>query len=160
VVPSGFTQIGTTQSLNEADAVTAYKIALGNESGTLISGMNGFYVELKLLLQFRGNSPITVAAAQDIAQQITDGNPASQTCNASGGAVPLIVFGTYASIVRPVDPRTFSPAADGEHSITAASGGQAVVKYKIYNSSPQDTSIDMDDEGSNNVLQSFFLEVE
>lgn len=159
VVPTGFTQIGTTLSVtDEVDVVTAYKIAIGNESSTSILGMNGYYVEQKILLQFRGDLAINSITVQDVSQQITDGNPAAQVCNASGGAVPLIVIGTYSTFDATVDPRTFSTTADGEISIDGPFNDQ-YIKYKIYNSSPADTTIDMDDENVENSLQSFYLEV-
>ena len=53
-----------------------------------------------------------------------------------------------------------SPAKDGE--IQSDEGGIEFfdnwLAYKIYNSSPADASVDMDDESSENYLSSFFIE--
>ena len=87
------------------------------------------------------------------AGETTDGNPSAQVVGASSGTPPLIVIGAYGT-TGTVDPRTFSTTKDGE--ITADSFN-AYLAYKIYNSSPQDSSIDMDDEGDANILQSCYL---
>lgn len=157
VVPSGFTQIGNTLA-GSAVAVTAYKIADGSESGATISGMSGGLAQHKFLLQFRAEGSISNVAVQDVAQQITNGNPSSQTCNASGGTVPLVVIGTYSSS-GDVSSRTFSPSADAEISQFSGFGISSYVKYKVYNSSPSDTTIDSGDDGDDNTLQSFYLEI-
>lgn len=163
VVPSGFTQIGSTL-VGDILAVTAYKIASGSEGGVSIAGMSdpSDSIEHKFLLQFRAETIINSIAVQDVAQQLTNDNPTSQTCNASGGSVPLVVIGTYSAIGADiVSPRTFSTTEDAEISIVTDDGffiASSYVKYKIYNSSPDDTSIDMDDENFSNTLQSFYLE--
>ena len=160
-VPTGFTSI-TSAISTFVDTLVSYKIADGTEDSSSITGQLGYisYEQVKLMLQFRGSPAISSVTPQDIATQITDGNPTSQTCNAGSGQAPLIVIGSYGSNA-PVDPRTFSTTADGEISDSDfhAYGMSNYLKYKIYNSSPADTTIDMDDEGIENNLISFYLEL-
>lgn len=152
VTPGGFTNIYSTSSASPGHRIAGcYKIADGTE--TTLTGMAGDLAAAKIATIFRGSSAIAAIAIGDIAAESTNGNPASQTCNASGGATPLIVFGSYDS-GGSVDPRTFSPAADAEIAVFTF----FFAKYKIYNSTPQDTTIDMDDEGVANGLASFYME--
>jgi len=94
-----------------------------------------------------------------MASEFTSGNPAAQTVNASGGAPPLIVLGCYVAAINAVNPRTFNPAKDGEIQATAVDGPEDLwLAYKIYNSSPADVAIDMDDEGLFNALVSCYIQ--
>ena len=105
------------------------------------------------LFEFRGNNRIKSFAAQDYAEEGAAGNPAAQVCNASLGAVPLIVLGAYGNESN-VTTSTFSTTADGTLDTV-----ELISKYKIYNSSPADTTIDMDDDGARNMLASCYIEV-
>lgn len=134
--------------------MVSYKIADGTEDSASITGMDGGATDNKILLQFRGDAAISSVTPNVIGTPaVTDGNPGSQTITASGGTPPLILCAFYTSDGA-VDPRTFSAAADGEVSASLS----AYAKYKIYDSSPADHSADMDDEGANNSLASFYLE--
>jgi len=71
----------------------------------------------------------------------------------------LIVLGCYVAAINAVNPRTFNPAKDGEIQATAVDGPEDLwLAYKIYNSSPADVSIDMDDEGLFNALVSCYIQ--
>jgi len=142
--PSGYTQINTDGSAQEMSA----KIADGTEGGTNPSGF-------LLGLVFRGDVPIKTFAAASPNAQITSGNPTAQNVTASSGTPPLVVIGSYWSSGA-VNPRTMSPAKDGEVGFISDLGWLA---YKIYNSSPSDVSVDMDDEGNNNSLMSLYISV-
>ena len=158
-VPSGFTQIDTRSGNYGGGAVNvivtlSYKIAAGTESATTLQGIDHLYDQA--LYIFRGNgtsqiSSVTVGSAQG---QVTTGNPTAQNVAASAGVAPLVVIGSY-NTSGTLDPRTMSPAKDGE--ITPST--QTYLAYKIYNSSPADVSVDMDDEGSLNILQSCYLQI-
>lgn len=152
VVPSGFTSIVNTTSANVRQ-IASYKIADGTEASASLTGMNGDVINAKALYVFRGNVAISAVNVSTPNSEATDGNPASQSVTASGGTPPLIVLGCYGSSGA-VDPRTFSTTKDGEINPSTA----LYLAYKIYNVSPADTSIDMDDEGVNNILQSFYIE--
>jgi hypothetical protein len=160
VVPSGFTNIinsGLASGDDTLRQIASYKIAVGNEGGTSLTGMSAaFALVRKELAVFRGNNPAVSVNISTPGAQISNTNPTAQTVLAGAGAAPLIVFGCYGShSVGGIDPRTFTPAADAE--ITAAS--DAWLAWKIYNASPANVSIDMDDEGLLNTLQSFFVEL-
>ena len=161
VVPSGFTQIVTTgfEPADGARVTTSYKIATGSEGSTSITGMNN-ESEGKCLYVFRGNAPITSVSVSTPNAQGTGGDPTAQSVLAGSGTPPLIVFGVYYCSTtdgqNPLTPRSFSPAKDGEISNTTVQ--QLYLAYKIYNSSPQNTSIDMTDfpPAGINTLQSFY----
>lgn len=155
VVPSGFTQIRSDNDGSSVRMIPSYKIALGTEGGTSITGMAaGSFEDGKALAVFRGNVPISGVSIASSAGQITNGNPTSQNVTAASGVSPLIVIGGYASNAA-VNPRTFTPAKDGEINPDTL----LYLAYKIYNADPADTAIDMDDEGSGNGLQSFYLKL-
>ena len=160
VTPTGFTNIGSA-TLSTTDVISAkYKIATGQENGQSITGVNAASVNRKFLLVFRGSGPLTSVTPADYAGEVTDGDPATQTINASGQTTPLVAIAAYnTAALGTIDPRTFtvggSEASDGELSIGA--GTFSYCKYKIYNSSPADITVDMEDEGTKNGLQSFYI---
>lgn len=158
VTPSGFTNDINFNDGNTARVMLSHKIADGTEGGASVTGMDAPDGESKLTYVFRGNIPISLVSVQDIATEFTTGNPVSQTANASGGTVPLVVLGGYLTSGVAVDPRTFSPAKDGEINVALGGLSDFWLAYKIYNSSPADVSIDMDDEGGNNALCSCYIQ--
>lgn len=158
VTPTGWTNLADSGRLDASSAahrlMVDYKIATGSEDGTTITGMAGSATDRKIVAQFRGNTAIAAISIHDLETEVTANNPSAKTNNAGSGVVPLIAFGNYFANVA-VDPRTFSPAEDGELAVTGSS--IFYVKYKIYNSSPSNHTIDMDDEGTN-VLSSFYIQ--
>lgn len=56
--------------------------------------------------------------------------------------------------INAVDPRSLSPARDSEINLT----NYLCFTYKIYNSSPADVAVDMDDDGCMKGLQSLYLQ--
>ena len=156
VVPTGFTSIfdvGTEIGVIDARRIASYKIAVGTEGGTNITGMNSGEME-KVALVFRGNIPVTSVNVADIATEATSGNPAAQVINASGGAVPLVLVGCVNSLTNLGASDSFSPAADA----VVSTGADTNVYYKVYNSSPADHTLDMGDPGTGNFLGSFYME--
>lgn len=160
VAPSEFTLISSVSvdgglSSDNVRQTVYYKISQGDEGGTSLTGMNGTLSEHIELLIFRiSNKVLTSVTVSTPNEQGTSGNPTLQTVVASGGVAPLIVFGCYGSGITSIAPRTFSPAEDKEIS---ADMSTSWIVYKIYNSSPQDTDVDMDDEDTN-CLQSFYIQ--
>jgi hypothetical protein len=155
-VPSGFSTV-TNDTLVAGVGfgsrnIASIKIATGVEASASLTGMTGTNVIRKALYVFRGDVAITSAMALDAASEYTDGDPASQTVNASGGTPPLVVIGCYRS-ADVLDPRSFSPAKDGEINPTTT----LYLAYKIYNASPQDVTIDMEDEIEGSGLASFYV---
>ena len=126
----------------------AYKISDGTETSLSDPG---------ILIVFRGNTSISTVADFDGDFENTAGNPSSQTITSGSGIAPLLVLGAFLSDGT-VNPRTFSPAKDGEVNGTTGVG-DSWLAYKIYNSSPSDVTIDMDDEGSDQWLISIYLQL-
>lgn len=157
VVPTGFTSISNrTFSSGSAfqRAIFSYKIANGSEDSSSITGMDGNLNDQKIMMQFRGSSAIAAVTPSTVNFTSSDTNPTAQNAAASGGVAPLIVLGGYYTTGGTIDPRTMSPAKDGE----ANSSVSQYLAYKIYNSSPADVSVDMDDEGSGNAVHAFYLQ--
>ena len=155
VVPSGFTQIVTYTSTEVRNTVS-YKIAAGTEDGSTITGMNGDVANDKVMLRIVPSAAVATVTVGSLTSQITDADPTAQNCTASAGVVPLVVCGWYTADSNISGAtRTFSPAQDAEVNSSVYS----YVKYKIYNSSPADTSVDLNDTGFNNAISSFYLQV-
>ncbi len=167
-VPSGFSIINNSVGIaGDTRLISSLKIADGSEASASLTGMNAAGAGAnnnKMLYVFRGDVPIQSASVQSVAQQGTAGNPTAQVVSAGSGVAPLIVFGCYStfdasgSIV--VNPRTFSTTKDGEINTNAAGAVNFDnwLAYKIYNSSQANSSIDMDDEGDENYLSSFYIQ--
>ena len=116
--------------------------------------MGGGITHRKALLILRGDIPfasVVGAGAQNGA--LTNGNPSAIVVPASGGTPPLLVIGAYRSSGT-VDPRTFSTTKDGEASFHS---NTMYIAWKLYLASPADSSIDMDDEGNDNCVQGFYV---
>jgi hypothetical protein len=156
VVPTGWTGI-ITESGSITRARISRKILAAGEPGSSITGMNGLSSDDKVMLVFRNTSAITAVSAEDWAVEITTGNPASQTVNASGQTAPLIVFGMAFISGGTGAFSTQSPSFDA--TITGADE-DILLGYKIYESSPANHTVDMNDLGNINVLASGFLEVQ
>lgn len=153
VIPTDFVEIDDANNGSSARQVVSYKIADGSEASASLTGMDGS-VDRKALYVFRGDKAITAVNVSTPNSEQTSGNPASQSVLASAGAAPLIVFGCYGVSSGSVDPRTFTPTKDGEIN----EGTNFYLAYRIDNSAGQDTTVDMDDEGDVNILQSFYIE--
>jgi hypothetical protein len=153
VVPTGWTGI-----IGDFDGVVtwrlriSYKILAPGDEGDSITGLSSANSD-KIMFVFRGGTSITAVSAEDWVSDITSDNPASQTVNASGQTVPLIVFGMSGVSINDPAFSTESPAFDD-----TVTQGDLLAGYKIYNSSPADHTIDMNDV-SVNLLASGFLEL-
>ena len=71
---------------------------------------------------------------------------------ASNGDVPLVVIASYAT-TGSIQGVLFNPSEDDEIAI----GLSFSVRYKIFNASPSDVSVDLG--RASGTLQSFYLEV-
>lgn len=149
-----FTKIGTA-SFSPRRLSLSYKIATGSEASTAIgSAQDGTSSDRHILAVFRASAPITSVVVNSVFEQGTNADPSPQNVTSASGDVPLVVLGAYAA-ASAISPRGFSPAEDGEFSPDTNS----YLKYKIYNSSPADVTVDMEDE-IQNYLISAYLEVE
>lgn len=151
VIPSGYTAITTfdyNYTITYLRTAVSYKIANGSETGS-VTGMNATS-NAKAMLVFRGSSAISSITSVPIGTNITSLDPASINVTASGGTPPLIVFGYFRGESSPTV--TFSPTQDGS---VASVYTQA--RYKIYNASPADTTVDINDTGNINFDCGFYL---
>jgi hypothetical protein len=158
-VPTNFLQIATASLGGSASTRTTVsaKIATGTEASTAITGMSGTGGAAKALAVFRCDSIITSGIVGDIGSEATSGDPAAQVITASLGTPPLVVLGFYSSFTA-IDPRSMTPAKDGEIQATGNSI-DSYIAWKTYNAAPEDVTIDMDDEGLDNILISCFIQV-
>lgn len=148
-----WTEIYNVNSSSHADGLRYY-LADGTESGPVQIGSTPSSTRQALSV-FRGNVPITGVNVQDVQGSTLDtGDPAPKTILSGAGLAPLIVLGGYGSSNGTVvDPRSMSPAKDGEHGVD-----NNWVAWKIFNSAPSDVTIDMEDEGTN-MLGGCYLEL-
>lgn len=167
VTPSGWTNAVTSTTATGIRGSLLYKLADGTEGGTVITGMagNGGGAAAKVFMGFRGDNPAVSLTVGGTNAQGTGNNPTAQTVAASGQATPLVILGLYTAqdgVANFVNPRTFtvggSPAKDGELEAVGDStfNHDLWLAYKIYNASPADASIDMDDENFQ-VLMSCYI---
>ncbi|MGD9878917.1 MAG: hypothetical protein AB7F22_07840 [Reyranella sp.] len=163
-VPTDFTGILNSDDVSATSLrlQTSYKIAVGTEGGTTITGMTsgGTPVSRKVAVVFRDSiGPITavnVVTAGGV-HQSTGSNPAGGTIPSASGAAPLIVCGAFTAS-NIVSPANFSPS-DEVISNNVGANANVVFAYKMYDASPADVAMDSDDEGATNILQGFYIEL-
>lgn len=152
--PSGFTEI-TSIAGGDFSVMASYKIAAANETN-LTGRVPGEGYAPKVLAVLRGSAPISSATAAGVQKSgPTNSNPASISVTASGGTAPLLVLGFYAS-EGVINPRTFSPSKDSE---VGHGNSDGYIAWRFDLASGQDTTIDMDDEGSGNSLIGCYLQL-
>lgn len=155
VIPTGFTSIVDFTVGSVRKGIASYKIANGSEASASLTGMNGNTTNDKALYVVQGNQAIASATPTDVGSEGTTGNPVAQTVTSGSGAAPLIVFGCYGSSGI-IDPRTFTVGGVGAKDGEINPDTDLYLAYKIYNSSPADVVVDMDDEGTN-IMASFYI---
>ena len=159
VTPPGWTTVANAgASGDEGRIMLSWKIADGSEASAIITGMNAPNANLKAIYVFRGDAPATTVQVKDVNAQVSfSGNPAAQVKNVAAETAPLVVIGAYGtdpSASTALNPRSFTPGPkDGEVNPSTFH----YLAYKIFNSSPVDQTIDMDDEGFVNALASFYF---
>jgi hypothetical protein len=155
VVPSGWTQIGSSLAGNNSRSVVSHKILDADDASTTFTGMSATTVRLAALTFRPASFSISTVTPSTWNAEATDGNPSSQNVGASGQATPLIVFG-FAGVNQgtSVTFSTASPAFDGLVGLVQ----RHEIGYKIYNSSPADHIIDMNDFGNDNALRSGYVQ--
>lgn len=155
--PSGWTQIMSLLNSAGARHDWFYRIATGSDSA-MPGNVGGVGNARRAIFLFRGNKPITAVSVVNPLGEVTSGNPVAQVQPSNSGNVPMIVGASWVNDnLSVVSPRTMSPAKDNEVSI-GSTGMYA--GYRLINASlAGDTTVDMDDEGSENALTSFLLRV-
>jgi hypothetical protein len=154
--PSGFTQLVThTTGLNRVS--TSYRILDGDDAGSTVSGIaipvGSAQIRSKMMLIIRGSAPIASVTPGDWTAEATTGNPASQSVDASASSGANIVLAGFCASSGP-GSYTFSPAEDD--GVTDV-GSVARVAWKIYDTAPQDHTVDMGDQGTINFMSCGYL---
>lgn len=142
VEDGNFTTIGSILTAGNAKHIMAYRVLTGGE--TTYTGMDGTSNDSKRMLVFRSDVAGTWEAPAGINEEGTTGDPSNQTVTV--GAAPLVVVAIMLSSGT-VSPITFSPSG------TIWGHG----RWRIDNSSPSNTTVGMDDEGTYNFLKSFYV---
>lgn len=152
-VPTNFISIGDNVNTN-LRSILSYKLALGTEGGTSITGANGSTSNQKVMLVFRGNTAASLITISSFVGQATTGNPTAQVVPLTGQPAPLVVFGIYSAngSISGAN-RVMTPTKDAEFDAV----NSAWIAYTIYNSAPTDTTVDMGAVSTQNILQSFYL---
>lgn len=151
LIPSGFTSLANASSESSLRLRTSYRVLGAAPGGTSATGMDGDFTDQKIMLVFRPNQPASSIAIPTWGAEATQNNPSAQTVSASGQTQPLVVIGAAATSGSPAFS-TASPAFDG-----TVTQGLLIVGYKVYNTAPSDHTIDMNDLGSRNVLESGYI---
>lgn len=163
--PAGWTEI--THLYNgptDGDARTLYAlykvIVSGDVSASInvLNSITGVNYSTQLYV-FRPTFEITTVTPSAWPSEITSSNPASQAANASSAGAPVIVLGLAG--VYNTNP-SFSTASPAWTASTSENAGntRTITGYVIYNASPQNHTIDMNDLGSYNALMTGYLAVE
>lgn len=163
VTPSGWTQALASTGLSQGAIsgsmrqVVSYKVLTNADiTAGSVTGMTA-NDRVKRMLAFIPDASITTVTPGSWNQELTSGDPASQTVTASGQQTPLVVFGMIFDNNAAPAFSTESPAFDATGTVTDGCGIR--VGYKVYNSSPSNHSVDMNDEGGGNALVSGYLRV-
>ena len=157
VTLSGFTVASNLYDGTSIREMLQYKLALGTEGGTGLTGMNGVSSNTGLMAVLRTNVPVlTAGAAQSVGAEITTANPSAQTVTSSGSTPPAMVIGAYFGSAA-VTSRVFTidgiDAKDGEVDATIAARN-IWLAWKLMNT-PANVVVDMNDVGTN-ALASFY----
>ena len=154
--PAGWTLISKEDTLSGAKGRMFYRVLQSGDSspntGTTADEVNTG------IIAYRPSRPIVAVTPSTWNKQGTMGNPSPQTVSASAGVVPIVVAALAGGLSNSFGFSTASPAFDIDN--TNDSGNAYFHSAaKLYNSSPSDHTIDMNDQGSRNVLMSGYLAI-
>lgn len=153
--PSGWTNWSTAAS----GAHHCYKIlASGDPGSTVTDGSPGSFLEKGMMI-WRPTRAITTVTPQDVASEVTTGNPSAQTINASGGSVGLLVLACAMTLNNPPPPYpTFT--AESPAFATNVRANDCRMGGTSYTSAPADHTVDTYDYGGGyNHLGSAYFEL-
>lgn len=153
VTPSGFTNVLSKGQFLEPSGIrgmVSYKVLAGTE--TTITGMNSD-VNTKCMVVYRPSRSIASVAPLTGAswgQEITNSNPSSQATTLASLTPPVIFLGISYGSSSTGAFSTESPSFDATHTAGGSRFGR-----KLYNISPQNHTIDMNDLGSNALFSGY-----
>jgi hypothetical protein len=152
VTPSGFTNRINTAGAFWRGMLSEKKLtgSEGSVSGMSVTGSSVF----KIGFVFRYNTAYSTITASTPTTQMTNADPSSQSISPASETSPVVLIGVTASNGSNPDFSTESPAFDAKVLVTSLRAGR-----KIYNSSPSNHTIDMNDLGSNNWLAGIYYTV-
>lgn len=164
VIPTDFTEAYSWTSgtaPRPTGAISYAKVPVGGAasfSGRTVTGINGNTSNAKMLEVFRESTGkiggVTVyTPTPATASSVND--PADVVAPGSGKAVPGIVIGSYYAGSGAISPRTMSPAKTSEDNADTGN----YIAWKLYDSSPADVTVGMDDEGSLNFVGTCYLQL-
>jgi hypothetical protein len=148
-VPTGFTIISNLSSLTSR-TILSYFVSTSNLASTSLTGMVGTSSANKVLAVFRLNTGVLTNTLSSVNGEFTAGDPVAQTVTSGSGSPPLVVIASYRQATA--TSQTFSPSADA-----VVAQGAVALRYKIYNNSPANVTVDMGDGGAVNILQSCYI---
>lgn len=158
VIPTDFTEIASAAAESvRSRSVVSYKILNGTEAGNAITGMNGDSSNSKVMFVFSGGITSVTPSTFNVEQ--TGGDPAEQIVLAGAGTVPLIVIAAAASNATGSDFTTETPAFDATLTDADLPDDRLIVGYSVYQSSPQNHTVDVADIAARNYLTSGYIEV-
>jgi len=160
--PTGWTLVAnnrTTTGTGGTWGHISYKIMASGDPGTSATGgITGGQEQAKIMIGFRPNAPVTTVSISSLNTHAAATDAATQTVT-DPGTKPFIAFAHYLNSAG-VTNRT-SNATMTEVASAAAAATEHYMRYLGYNvgDTSQSITVDMDDNGDNNVLQSFALSV-
>lgn len=154
--PAGWTLISKEDSFGSMKGRVLYRV-LQSGDGSPNTGTTAYEVST-CIIAYRPTRAIASVAFSTWNKQATTGNPAAQTVSASAGLTPLVVCALSGAASSSFGFSTASPAFDVDIIIDGAAS-YAHAAAKLYNSSPSDHTIDMNDQGTRNVLMSGYLAI-
>lgn len=158
--PSGWTQLAIAS--NDTCRIKAWtRILTASLAGTVVTGVQGLTSgtdDANVILVFRGNVPITSITSSTWLAQVSSSSPSNQVIPASGQATPLVAVASCSEPGAEVSFTTTSPAFDALiGSAESPSDNIMQAGYKVYNSSPANHTVGMDDLGNLNGMMSGWL---
>lgn len=160
--PSGFTQVYNSSLANasgsiSARAISSYKLALGNESGTSLTCMTANFMAVFILV-YKTNSVspnlTLLYTGSGGGANMTNANPTDYTLSLSAQNKPVLAIG---ACFNQTDTQiSFSPAPDTQ---IPASNSIYRLAPKIFNSSPSNFSVTAGDGGVANFNSAFAFEL-
>jgi hypothetical protein len=120
-----------------------------------ITGPSGDSINRSVLITLTPDELISALAWHDVSSEFAGtGDPVAQEITASAGAVPLVVCGLYSS-GSVINPRTWTGGTPVENS----NAGRQYLNHEVFNASPADITIDMDNESAADFWGGAYLEV-
>lgn len=151
-IPADFSLIATS-NLGNVRVSSSYCLTTTSKASVTLTGMTGTSSNTKILLVFRPKIKASSVSLQDVGQEATAGDPVSQTITSGSSTKQLISFGFYRNNISG-SVRSFTPTEDGGVTLS-----NATIKYKIYNANQDNVTVDLNDTGAINILQSCYIEM-